>query len=114
VGKTVTVTGNVEELHGPRALEMDSGVNLGKLLVLGKNPFPLVPDAAWNRPYFVDDTATVTGTVRMMMAAEIEREFGCRWAPDDSSARLLRKGPGCQHRTAPRPRCAYGAQRQGH
>lgn len=76
VGKPVTVTGNVEELRGPRAFELDSGVNLGELLVLGKDPFPQVPDAGGNRAYLVNDTVTVTGTVRMMVAAEIEREIG--------------------------------------
>jgi hypothetical protein len=76
VGKTVTVTGNVEELRGPRAFELESGVNLGELLVLGKDPFPQVPDAGGNRAYLVNDTVTVTGTVRTMVAAEIERELG--------------------------------------
>lgn len=76
VGKTVTVTGEVEDLHGPRAFEMDSGVNLGELLVLGKDPYPQVPDGATNRAFIVDDTVTVTGVVRMMVTTEIERELG--------------------------------------
>lgn len=75
VGKTVTVSGDVEGIFGPRAFEIDDGLNVGTLLVLGREPFPQVPDAG-NRAYVIDDTATVTGVVRMMVVADIEREIG--------------------------------------
>ena len=50
LGKTVTVSGEVEKIFGPRAFNMDSGVNVGELLVLGAEPFPNVPDSG-NRAY---------------------------------------------------------------
>ncbi|MGH9941232.1 MAG: hypothetical protein ACRD9R_02605 [Pyrinomonadaceae bacterium] len=81
VGKTVTVSGDVEEIHSPRAFNMDSGVSVGELLVLGREPFPQVPDSG-NRAYIINDTATVTGTVRMLMTAEIEREVGWDLTPE--------------------------------
>ncbi|MDQ3751184.1 MAG: hypothetical protein M3367_19530 [Acidobacteriota bacterium] len=75
VGKTVTVSGDVEEIHGPRAFNMDSGISLGELLVVGREPFPQIPEAG-NRAYVVSDVATVTGVVRMLVTADIEREIG--------------------------------------
>jgi len=75
VGKTVTVSGDVEEIWGPRAFNMDSGASLGELLVVGREPFPQIPDAG-NRAYVVSDVATVTGVVRMLVTADIEREIG--------------------------------------
>lgn len=75
VGKTVTVTGQVEEIFGPRAFNMDSGLSVGELLVIGREPFPQVPDVE-NRAYVISDLATVTGTVRLFVAADIEREIG--------------------------------------
>lgn len=35
VSKTVIVSGNVEEIHSPRAFNMGSGISAGELLVLG-------------------------------------------------------------------------------
>lgn len=81
VGKTVTVSGDVEEIHSPRAFNMDSGASVGELLVLGREPFPQVPDGG-NRGYVINDTATVTGTVRMLVTAEIERELGWDLMPE--------------------------------
>ncbi|HXG85209.1 MAG TPA: hypothetical protein VNI84_14405 [Pyrinomonadaceae bacterium] len=75
VGKTVTVSGDVEEIWGPRAFNMDSGASLGELLVVGRDPFPQIPDAG-NRAYVISDVATVTGVVRMLVTADIEREIG--------------------------------------
>ncbi|MDQ3323495.1 MAG: hypothetical protein M3525_13850 [Acidobacteriota bacterium] len=75
VGKTVTVSGDVEEIHGPRAFNMDSGLTVGELLVVGREPFPNVPDRG-NTAYLVSDIATVTGVVRMLVTADIEREIG--------------------------------------
>jgi len=81
VGKTVTVSGDVEEIHNPRAFNMDSGASVGELLVLGREPFPQLPDGG-NRAFVVNDTATVTGTVRMLVTAEVEREIGWDLQPE--------------------------------
>jgi len=75
VGKTVTVSGDVEEIWNPRAFNMDSGLSVGELLVVGREPFPQVGDAN-NRAYVISDAATVTGVVRMFVKADIEREIG--------------------------------------
>ena len=75
VGKTVTVSGDVEEIWNPRAFNMDSGLSVGELLVVGREPFPNIPEAG-NRAYVVNDVATVTGVVRMLVTADIEREIG--------------------------------------
>ncbi len=75
VGKTVTVSGDVEEIWGPRAFNMDSGISVGELLVVGREPFPQVGEAG-NRAYVVSDVATVTGIVRMLVTADVEREIG--------------------------------------
>ncbi len=75
VGKTVTVSGDVEEIWGPRAFNMDSGLSVGELLVVGREPFPQVGEAG-NRAYVVRDVATVTGVVRMLVTADVEREIG--------------------------------------
>ena len=75
VGKTVTVSGDVEEIWNPRAFNMDSGLSVGELLVVGREPFPQVGDAN-NRAYVISDAATVTGVVRMLVTADVEREIG--------------------------------------
>lgn len=75
VGKTVTVSGSVDEIWGPRAFNMDSGLTVGELLVLGRDPFPQVPDAG-SRGYLISDIATVTGVVRIFATADVEREIG--------------------------------------
>ncbi|HXG85051.1 MAG TPA: hypothetical protein VNI84_13605 [Pyrinomonadaceae bacterium] len=76
VGKTVTVSGDVEEIWNPRAFNMDSGLTVGELLVVGREPFPNVPDKGANTAYLVSDVATVTGVVRMLVTADVEREIG--------------------------------------
>ncbi len=81
VGKTVTVSGDVEEIHSPRAFNMDSGISVGELLVLGREPFPQLPDAG-NRAYVINDTATVTGTIRLLVTADVERELGWDLTPE--------------------------------
>jgi hypothetical protein len=75
VGKTVTVSGDVEEIWNARAFNMDSGLSVGELLVIGREPFPQIPEAG-DRAYVISDIATVTGVVRMLVTAEIEREIG--------------------------------------
>ena len=81
VGKVVTVSGDVEEIFGPRAFEMDSGLSVGELLVIGREPYPAIPEAG-NRAYVVGDVATVTGLVTMLVTAEVEREVGWDLTPE--------------------------------
>lgn len=81
IGKTVTVSGDVEEIWGPRAFNMDSGVTVGELLVVGREPFPNIPEVG-NRAYVINDLATVTGVVRMMVTADVEREIGWDLTPE--------------------------------
>ncbi len=76
VGKTVTVSGDVEEIHSPRAFNMDSGLSVGELLVVGREPFPQVSNNGSDTAVVFNDVATVTGVVRMMVTADIEREIG--------------------------------------
>ncbi len=75
VGKTVTVSGDVEEVWGPRAFNMDSGATVGELLVVGREPFPNLADAN-NRAYVINDVATVTGVIRMFVTPDVEHEIG--------------------------------------
>ncbi len=76
IGKTVTVSGNVEDIYDPRAFDMDSTTSIGNLLVIGAEPFPKVPDND-GRVATKGDIATVTGVVKMMTTVdEIEREIG--------------------------------------
>ncbi len=81
VGKTVTVSGDVEEIWNPRAFNMDSGISGGELLVIGREPFPQIPDAG-NRAYVVSDIATVTGVVRILVTADVNREIGWDLTPE--------------------------------
>lgn len=80
VGKTVTVSGDVEEIHSPRSFNMDSGASVGELLVVGREPFPNLAGAD-NRAYVINDVATVTGVVRMLVKEDIEREIGWNLDP---------------------------------
>lgn len=81
VGKTVTVSGEIEEIYNPRAFVIDSGYSVGELPVFGREPFPLVPDKE-NRAYVVSDVATVTGVVQMLVTADVQREIGWDLTPD--------------------------------
>lgn len=78
VGRRVTVSGDVEEVWTPRAFNMDSGVTPGELLVVSREPFPKLAD----HDPLVDDVATVTGTVRMLAVADVEREIGWDLQPE--------------------------------
>ena len=75
VGKTVTVSGDVEEVHSPRSFNMDSGSSVGELLVVGREPFPNLADAN-NRAYVINDVATVTGVIRLLDAKGLKDELG--------------------------------------
>ncbi len=85
MGKTVTVSGDVEEIHSPKAFNMDSGVSVGELLVVGREPFPNLADAN-DRAYVINDVATVTGVVKKFVTADIEKEIGWTLDPSISSA----------------------------
>ncbi len=75
VGKTVTVSGDVEEIHSPRSFNMDSGASVGELLVVGREPFPNLADAN-NRAYVINDVATVTGKIELLDAVKLKDEIG--------------------------------------
>lgn len=79
VGKTITVSGEVEEILDPRAFTMDAGAN--DLLIVGRQPYPQVSEAG-NRAYLVSDVATVTGVFQLMNTADVEREIGWDIAPE--------------------------------
>lgn len=81
VGKTVTVSGDVEEIFGPQAFSMDSGSSMEELLVVGREPFPQVTEAE-NRVYVISDVATVTGVVQMLVTTEVEKEIGWDLTPE--------------------------------
>ncbi len=85
VGKTVTVSGDVEEIHGPRAFNMDSGTSLGELLVVGREPFPQIPGNE-SRAYVINDVATVTGVIKMFNADEVKKDIGWDLDPNIGSA----------------------------
>ena len=77
LGKTVTLTGEVEEVESARAFTLESGLmGLGKgLLVVGKSEFPAA--AGLKGGLFVDDDhVKVTGVVRKLVIADIEKELG--------------------------------------
>ncbi len=82
VGKTVTVSGDVEEIYDPRAFDMDSSTSIGNLLVIGTTPFPKFPDEN-GRVVAKGDIATVTGVVKMLTTVEdVEREIGWDLTPE--------------------------------
>ncbi|MEO7270900.1 MAG: hypothetical protein ABIX28_23540 [Vicinamibacterales bacterium] len=71
IGQTVTVTAEVEDVFGPHLFKIDEpnwGDLDGEILVhLPSNLAALVRE---------NDRVTVTGTMRMLIAADIERELG--------------------------------------
>jgi hypothetical protein len=81
VGKTVSVTAQVEEVFGPRLFKIDepSWADLdGEVLVyLPSNLAALVRE---------DDRVTVTGTPKMFVKADIERELG--WLEPDPDVEI--------------------------
>ncbi len=74
IGKTVTVSGEVEEVISPQAfiIEGDRFFNDPELLVLNLSGSPIVNDS----------NIQVTGTVRQFLKPEIERDFGLNLAPE--------------------------------
>lgn len=77
-GQTINVTAEVETVFGPRLFKIDEKgwVDFdGEVLVQVTSPF-----AALIRE---DDQVTVTGTLKMVQTAELERELGwLEWDPD--------------------------------
>lgn len=80
VGKTVTVSGDVEEIHDPRAFNMDSGMSVGELLVVGREPFPQLPEEG-DRIFVINDVATVTGRIELLDETKIKDEIGWDLTP---------------------------------
>ncbi len=70
IGKTVTVSGEVEEVISPQAfiIEGDRFFNDPELLVLNVSASPIVNDS----------NIQITGTVRQFLKSEIERDFDVR------------------------------------
>ena len=83
VGQSLTVSGNVEDIYGPRAFTIDSGMQDGDLLVLSAEPLPQLAeiDNGQGSPRS-PHTAVVTGIVRLFVASEIERELGWDVGPE--------------------------------
>lgn len=84
LGKTVTVSGEVEDIHGPKAFTLGGeGFLFNKeLLVVSARPVPEIPDRPGDVDLVKDDITQVTGTVRRMTVAEVEREIGWDLHPD--------------------------------
>jgi hypothetical protein len=76
VGQSLTVSGRVEDVYPPRAFTIDSGMQDGDLLVLSTDSIPELEQMAAERGRGDGMTALVTGTVRLFVATEIEREVG--------------------------------------
>ena len=75
-GTTVTVSGEVNDVLGPRAFTIGGEEFLppGELLIVSKTDFPSIPDRPANE-YLVDnDLVQVTGTVRTYVHAEVRNE----------------------------------------
>ena len=92
LGKTVTLTGEVEEVDSPRAFTLESGLlGLGKgLPVLGKAAFPAA--SGLKGGLFVDDDhVKVTGVVRKLVISDVEKELG--WALDPKFEAKFKEKP---------------------
>lgn len=76
IGQTVTVAGDVEEVFGPRVFTLDEETIAGNtdLLVLSPQRPELNLEAIDNN--WLNDGVRVTGTVRRMVVADVERELG--------------------------------------
>ena len=76
-GKTVTVSGEVEALRGPRAFTIGGPDWLsGELLILTTDPLPPVRGRDGNAQLARGDLVQVTGPVRRVVIADIEKEIG--------------------------------------
>lgn len=100
IGKTVRVSGEVERAAGERSFVLDSGVASGGLLVLGAPP-----------PQESGDEVVVTGTVRTLVIAEVERELG--WDLDPEIEMEFESKPVLIAQGAAAPRAAAPAEAEG-
>jgi len=76
LGKTVTVSGEVERVFGTRAFEL-GGKDFfdSEIRVITAQPLKENVRRRAEEPFRADDIALVTGTVRNVTVAEVEREF---------------------------------------
>lgn len=76
-GKTVTVSGEVNDVLGPKAFTIGGEEFLppGELLVVSRNGFPTIPDREANEYLVDDDIVQVTGNVRTFVRAEVSRDM---------------------------------------
>lgn len=76
LGKTVTVSGEVERVFGTRAFEL-GGKDFfdSEIRVITAQPLKESVRRRADEPFRADDIALVTGTVRNVTIADVEREF---------------------------------------
>jgi hypothetical protein len=77
-GNTVTVSGEIGELIGPRAFTIGTQEELGggTLLVVGAQALPQIIEEGDANEITAQDVAQVTGSVREFGVGEIEEEIG--------------------------------------
>lgn len=76
-GKSVIVSGTVKDLRGPRAFTIGGeDWSSGKLLILAAEPLPTVKGRDGNTQLAAGDLVQVSGPVRRLVVADIEREIG--------------------------------------
>ena len=83
VGQNLTISGKVEDLYGPRAFTIDSGMQEGDLLVIAAEPFDVIVEeraASDDKP--LGSKVIVGGTVRLFVAGAIEKEVGWDLDPE--------------------------------
>ncbi len=75
--KRVTIVGEVESVKSPRIflLQEEEGVLDQSILVITKNEIPPSVVRSADNPFLEDDSVLVTGTVKNMTAAEVERDL---------------------------------------
>lgn len=75
-GQTVTVSGEVNDVLGPKAFTIGGEEFLppGELLVVSPTGFPAIPDYPENEYLVDDDIVQVTGTVRTFVQTEVARQ----------------------------------------
>lgn len=76
LGKTVTVSGEIENVYGPRAFQL-GGKDFfeSEIRVITAEPLKEGVQRRADQPFVRDDIALVTGTVRNVVVPDIEREF---------------------------------------
>ena len=76
-GKSVIVSGEVKDLRGPRAFTIGGEDWFsGKLLVLAAEPLPTVKGRDGNTQLAPGDLVQVSGPVRRLVIADVEKEIG--------------------------------------